>query len=93
MRARRTTAKRAQTSKTALADGLARVRAAVGVTRPPREELVEREHQARLREHEEWQKRLEERCRKAEADFQASHPWLAPGMCVTVPVRRVAIPD
>jgi hypothetical protein len=31
-----------------------------------REELIEREHQARLREHKDWQKRLEETCREAE---------------------------
>ena len=33
------------------------------------------------------------RCRKAEADFQASHFWLAPDMCVTVPVRLMEIAD
>ena len=33
------------------------------------------------------------RCRKAEADFQASLPWLAPDMCVTVPVRLMEIAD
>ena len=58
-----------------------------------REELVEREHQARLKETEQWQRRLEERCRKAAADWRASHPWLAPDMCVTVPVRRLDLRD
>jgi hypothetical protein len=58
-----------------------------------REELVDRGHQARLRENEESQQRIEERCRKAEARWRAAHRWLAPGWCVTVPVRRVAIPD
>ena len=42
-----------------------------------REELVEREHQARLREHEEWPKRLEEICREAEIRWWAAHPWLS----------------
>ena len=58
-----------------------------------REELVEREHQARLRNCEEWPKRLEERCREAEARWLSTHPWLAPGMCVTVPVRLMVIED
>ena len=56
-----------------------------------REELVEREHQARLRENEEWQKRLEERCRKAEARWRSTHPWVAPGWCVSVPVKFLRI--
>jgi hypothetical protein len=58
-----------------------------------REELVAREWQARRLEHEELQRLIEERCREAEARWRAAHPWLAPGWCVTVPVRRVAIPD
>jgi hypothetical protein len=58
-----------------------------------REELVEREHQARLREHEEWQKRLEERCRKAEADWLAAHPRLAADICGMVPVWRLYLPQ
>ena len=58
-----------------------------------REELVEREHQARLRGTEQWQRLLEERCRKAQADWLAAHPWLAPDMCVMVPVRRLDIAD
>ena len=63
-----------------------------------REELVEREHQARLREYEEWPKRLEEICRKAETRFWMAHPWLssaglygAQGWCVSVPVRRLIL--
>ena len=66
-----------------------------------REEVVEREHQARLREHEEWPKRLEEICREAEIRWWAAHPWLSsagdrgahdsPGWCVSVPVRRLDI--
>jgi hypothetical protein len=64
-----------------------------------REELVEREHQARRRESEEWPKRLEEICREAEIRWWAAHPWLSsagphgphgahgsPGWCVSVPV-------
>jgi hypothetical protein len=54
-----------------------------------REELEARENQARLREHEDWPKRLEEICRKAEERWRAAHPWLAPGWCVTVPVKRL----
>jgi hypothetical protein len=37
------------------------------------------------------QRWIEERYRLAEADWRASHPWLAPDMCVTVPVRRLFI--
>lgn len=33
-----------------------------------------------------------ERCLKAALDFKASHPWLAPGLCVTVPVPRKQYP-
>jgi hypothetical protein len=36
---------------------------------------------------------MEELFRKAEADFQAAHPWLAPDMCVSVPVRLLRIDD
>ena len=63
-----------------------------------REELVEREHQARLRENEEWPKRLVEICRKAEIRFWKAHPWLSSspqrredGWCVSVPVRRLIL--
>jgi hypothetical protein len=63
-----------------------------------REELVEREHQARLREYGEWPKRLEELCREAEIgswtartpdrSSAAPHgPHTSPGWCVRVPVR------
>lgn len=65
-----------------------------------REEIVEREHQARLREYEEWPKRLEEICREAEIRFWRAHRWLSSagmhgsrGWCVTVPVRRLDIED
>jgi hypothetical protein len=56
-----------------------------------REEIEAREHQARLRELEEWPKRLEEICREAEERWRAAHPWLAPGWCVTVPVKRLSL--
>jgi hypothetical protein len=63
-----------------------------------REELVEREHQARLREHKEWQKRIEERCREAEIRFWTAHPWLSSaglhgsrGWCASVPVKLLII--
>src|SRR6476659_3248116 len=36
-----------------------------------REELVEREHQARLRDYEELQRLIEERCREAEARWRS----------------------
>src|SRR4029077_8875934 len=49
-----------------------------------REELVEREHQTRLREREEWQKRLEEICREA-----AARQRRAEGLCAGVPIRRL----
>lgn len=59
-----------------------------------REELVEKEHQVRLRESEELQRRIDECCREAEAKWRAAHPWLdVPGMCITVPVRRLVLPD
>jgi hypothetical protein len=63
-----------------------------------REELVEREHQARLRGQEEWPKRLEEICREAEIRWWTAHPWLSsagphvsPGWCVSVPVPQLVI--
>jgi hypothetical protein len=37
------------------------------------------------------QRWIEERYRLVEADWRASHPWLATGWCVTVPVRRLDI--
>ena len=65
-----------------------------------REELVECEFEAKLRENEQWPKRLEEICREAEIRWWSTHPWIssagprgAHGWCVTVPVRRGGIPD
>ena len=57
------------------------------------EELVEKEHQARLRRCAELQRRIDERCREAEAKWRAMHSWLAPGWCVSVPVRQLVLPD
>jgi hypothetical protein len=57
-----------------------------------REEIVEREHQARLRRCAKLQRRIE-RCRLAEAKWRAARPWLAPGWCVSVPVRSLFLPD
>ena len=63
-----------------------------------REELVEREHRARLRDYEDWPKRLEEICREAELRWWAAHPWMSSTAtreahvspwCMTVPVRRL----
>ena len=61
-----------------------------------REEIVARQHEARLRDYEDWPKRLEKLCRDAELRWWAAHPWLSsaglhgrPGWCVTVPVRRL----
>jgi hypothetical protein len=47
------------------------------------EEEFRSQGDALWREHDELQRLIEERCRKAEADWRASHPWLAPDMCVT----------
>ena len=44
-------------------------------------------------EHDELQRLIEERCRLAEERWRAAHPWLAPGWCVTVPVRRLDLRD
>jgi hypothetical protein len=57
------------------------------------EEIVDREYQVKRREYDELQRLMEELFRKAEADFQAAHPWLAPDMCVSVPVRLLRIDD
>jgi hypothetical protein len=59
-----------------------------------REEIIEREHQARLRRCAELQRRIEERRAKAAADDLAAHPWRSdPGMCYSVPVGRLVLPD
>jgi hypothetical protein len=55
------------------------------------EEEYRQQAEALWREHNELQRLIGERCRKAEADWLASHLWLAPDMCVTVPVRRLCI--
>ena len=65
----------------------------------PREKLVEHEHQARIREQEDWPKRLEEICREAELRWWATHPWLSSApealaprrWCVRVPVPELTI--
>jgi hypothetical protein len=63
-----------------------------------REELVEREHQVRLRDYEELQRLIEERCREVEIRWWTAHPWLSsaephgsPGWCVSVPVPQLVI--
>jgi hypothetical protein len=46
------------------------------------------------REEEENRRRVEERCRLAVKQWKAAHPWVDdPGMCVTVPVARLSLPD
>jgi hypothetical protein len=57
------------------------------------EEEYRQQAEALWREHDELQRLIEELCRKAESDWLASHPWLAPDMCVTVPVRRLDLRD
>ena len=46
-----------------------------------------------LRHERELQRWIEERCREAEEHWKAAHPSLAPGWCVTVPVRILCLPD
>jgi hypothetical protein len=65
-----------------------------------REELVDREHQARLWETEELQRLIEEPCREAEIRWWTAHSWLSSaglhgsrGWCVSVPVRLMDIED
>jgi hypothetical protein len=57
-----------------------------------REEIVEREFEAKRREYEELQRLIDERCREAGKRWRASHPWLEPGWCVSVPVRLLCLP-
>ena len=57
------------------------------------EEEYQREVEALGREHDELQCLIEERCRLAEERWRATHPWLVPGWCVTVPVRRLDLRD
>jgi hypothetical protein len=47
------------------------------------EEEYRQQAEALWRDYDEQQRWIEKRCRKAEADWLASHPWLAPDMCVT----------
>jgi hypothetical protein len=49
------------------------------------EEEYRQQAEALWHEHDELQRLIEERCRKAEADWLARHPWLAPDICVTCP--------
>ena len=44
-----------------------------------------------LRHEQELQRGIRAECRRAEETWRKSHPWLAPGWCVTVPVRRLEI--
>ena len=57
------------------------------------EEEYRQQAEALWREHDELQRLIEERCRLAEGRWRAAHPWLAPGWCVTVPVRRLDLRD
>jgi hypothetical protein len=58
-----------------------------------REEIVARDVEQFRRVDAQLQRRIEERCREAEERWKAAHPWLAPGWCVTVPVRQFYLPD
>jgi hypothetical protein len=42
------------------------------------EEEYRQQAEALWRDYDEQQRWIEKRCRKAEADWRASHPWLAP---------------
>jgi hypothetical protein len=61
------------------------------------EDLVSREHETRLRECEELERLIGERCREAEMRWYAAHPWLSSAplrshaWCVSVPVALRAI--
>ena len=58
-----------------------------------REEIVERDVERRIRENEEIQRWINARCRLAEERWRATHPWADdPGMCVSVPIRRLFLP-
>jgi hypothetical protein len=56
------------------------------------EEIVARDVEASRREQEELHAMILERCSEEERRWRASHPWLAPGMCVTVPVPLLSLP-
>ena len=59
-----------------------------------REEIVARDVECQRRENEEIQRWIAERCRLAVERWRAAHPWIDdPGMCVSVPVRRLFLPD
>jgi hypothetical protein len=59
-----------------------------------REELVEREYQIWREKYEAAQRWIDERCKQVEERWRATHPWIDdPGMCVTVPVRHLVLPD
>ena len=55
-----------------------------------REEIVARDVERRRREHEELQRRIDERCREAEAKWKAAHPWIGDHtLCIGIPVKRL----
>ena len=53
-----------------------------------KEEIIAREVEQMQREYDELKRLIEERCRKAEARWRATHLWLQPGWCVSVPIRN-----
>jgi hypothetical protein len=58
-----------------------------------REEIVTRDVERQIAENEEIQRWIEARCRLAVEQWRATHPWADdPGMCVSVPIRRVFLP-
>jgi hypothetical protein len=53
------------------------------------EEEYRQQAETLWRDYEESQRWIEKHCRMAGERWRAAHPWLAPDMCVTVPVRRL----
>jgi hypothetical protein len=58
-----------------------------------REEIVARDVEQFRRADARLQRLIDERCKLAEERWRAAHPWLAPGWCVTVPVRQFDLPE
>jgi hypothetical protein len=60
----------------------------------PDAEAFRREQEREAAERAEWPQRLERLCREAHERWRAVHPWVDdPGLCVTVPVTRLFLPD
>jgi hypothetical protein len=60
----------------------------------PDAEQFQLTHEPATPERADWPRRLEKLCREAEAHWRAAHPWVADqNMCVSVPIRRLDLPD